>query len=63
MTVNESTTDRVIRFILALVLIYFAFQSASPWSWILGIVGVVLLFTAVTGFCAIYKALGISTKK
>lgn len=63
MTVNESTTDRVIRFILALVFFYFAFQSASPWNWILGIVGVVLLFTAVTGFCALYKALGISTKK
>ncbi len=63
MTVNESTPDRVIRFILALVLFYFALQSASPWNWILGIVGVVLLFTAVTGFCALYKVLGISTKK
>ncbi|WP_243027726.1 YgaP family membrane protein [Thermus albus] len=63
MTVNESTTDRVIRFILALILFYFAFQSASPWNWILGIVAVVLLFTAVTGFCALYKVLGISTKK
>lgn len=63
MTVNESTTDRVVRFILALVLFYFAFQSASPWSWILGLVGVVLLFTAVTGFCALYRLLGIGTKR
>jgi hypothetical protein len=63
MTVNESTTDRVIRFILALVLLYFAFQSASPWNWVLGIVGVVLLFTAVTGFCGLYRLLGISTKR
>ena len=63
MTVNESTTDRVIRFLLALVLFYFAFQSASPWNWILGIVAVVLLFTAITGFCALYKVFGISTKR
>lgn len=63
MAVNESTTDRVVRFILALVLFYFAFQSASPWSWILGLVGVVLLFTAVMGFCALYRLLGISTKR
>jgi hypothetical protein len=63
MTVNESTTNRVIRFVLALILFYFAFQSASPWNWILGIVAVVLLFTAITGFCVLYKVLGISTKR
>ncbi|MGC8967037.1 MAG: YgaP family membrane protein [Thermus sp.] len=63
MTVNESATDRAIRFVLALVLFYFAFQSASPWNWILGLVAVVLLFTAITGFCALYKLLGISTKR
>jgi hypothetical protein len=63
MAVNESTTDRVIRFVLALILFYFAFQSASSWNWILGIVAVVLLFTAITGFCALYKVLGISTKR
>jgi len=63
MTVNESTTDRVVRFILALVLFYFAFQSASPWNWVLGLVGAVLLFTALTGFCGLYRLLGISTKR
>lgn len=63
MTVNESTADRVIRFILALVLFYFGFQAASPWNWVLIVVGVVLLFTALTGFCALYKLLGISTKR
>ncbi|GGN06347.1 membrane protein [Thermus composti] len=63
MTVNESTADRVIRFVLALVLFYFAFQSASPWNWVLGVVAALLLFTAITGFCALYKLLGISTKR
>lgn len=63
MPVNESTTDRVIRFLLSLVLFYFAFQSAAPWNWVLGIVAAVLLFTAITGFCALYRILGISTKR
>ena len=63
MPVNESTTDRVIRFLLSLVHFYFAFQSAAPWNWILGIVAAVLLFTAITGFCGLYRVLGISTKR
>ena len=63
MPVNESTTDRVIRFLLSLVLFYFAFQSAAPWNWILGIVAAVLLSTAITGFCGLYRVLGISTKR
>ena len=63
MPVNESTTDRVIRFLLSLVLFYFAFQSAAHWNWILGIVAAVLLFTAITGFCGLYRVLGISTKR
>ena len=63
MPVNESTTDRVIRFLLSLVLFYFAFQSAAPWNWILGIVAAGLLFTAITGFCGLYRVLGISTKR
>ena len=63
MPVNESTTDRVIRFLLSLVLFYFAFQSAAPWNWILGIVAAVLLFTAITWFCGLYRVLGISTKR
>ena len=63
MPVNESTTDRVIRFLLSLVLFYFAFQSAAPWNWILGIVAAVLLFTAITGFCGLYRVRGISTKR
>ena len=63
MPVNESTTDRVIRFLLSLVLFYFAFQSAAPWNWILGIVPAVLPFTAITGCCGLYRVLGISTKR
>ena len=63
MPVNDSTTDRVIRFLLSLVLFYFAFQSAAPLNLILGIVAAVLLFMAITGFCGLYRVMGISTKR
>jgi len=60
-------TDRIIRFVLGLVLLGLAI--ASPWAaeqgtviqWILGIVGVVLIATAVVRMCPLYRLLGMST--
>lgn len=69
MTVNEGTLDRVIRAIFGLTLLYLAFFSGSPtfasgiWHWVAIIGGILMLFTAITGFCALYKVLGIRTKK
>ncbi len=61
---NESTTDRVVRFILAVALGAAVVLGlvAEPWSYVVGIVAIVLAFTAVSGFCAIYALLGLSTK-
>lgn len=62
---NESNIDRIIRGVLGAVLLYLYFTKAVAGS--LGIValvvGVIALITAVTGFCGIYKLLGISTKR
>ncbi|AEE14442.1 hypothetical protein Thena_0809 [Thermodesulfobium narugense DSM 14796] len=60
---NEGTVDRIIRFILGLVLIYLGFSMQfNTVGIILTIIGIVLLFTAVTGYCALYSILKISTK-
>jgi uncharacterized membrane protein len=60
---NEGTIDRIIRFILGLVLIYFGFSMQfNTVGIILTVIGIVLIFTAVTGFCALYTLLKISTK-
>jgi uncharacterized membrane protein len=60
---NEGTIDRIIRFILGLVLIYIGFSMQfDTVGIILTVIGIVLIFTAVTGFCALYTLLKISTK-
>jgi uncharacterized membrane protein len=60
---NEGTIDRIIRFILGIVLIYIGFSMQfDTVGIILTVIGIVLIFTAVTGFCALYTLLKISTK-
>ena len=62
--VNEGGLDRAVRVVAGLALLWFGFMSgmvAAPWSWVAGVVGVVLLVTAAMGFCPAYKVLGIET--
>lgn len=66
MTVNVGTLDRILRAILGVVLILAPFLSSPAafqgWlTWASVIVGAVLLFTAVTRFCLLYRVLGIKT--
>jgi len=61
---NESQMDRIIRFVLG---IFLAVLGYTMFTGVIQIVMYVLaciaLFTSVTGFCLIYKVLGISTLK
>ncbi len=63
---NEGTVDRIIRAILAVVFLVVglgplrALQGAVL-GIIVAVVGLILAFTAATGFCLLYKLLGIST--
>jgi len=64
---NEGTLDRVIRLIVGLVLLYVAFVN-KQWitgtpATVLGVVGVILCITSITGFCLLYKPFGINTRK
>jgi len=62
---NEGTTDRIIRLILGVVLIIIGWLGLgnNTLGIILDIIGVILLITGITGFCAIYRILGINTLK
>jgi len=61
---NESGMDRVIRLVLAVVLILIAMYALSGWLMVLlYILAAVLLITGLTGFCALYDLLGINTNK
>lgn len=60
---NESSTDRIIRFILgAIILLAAMFWASGGLQILFYIVGLVLIVTAAIGYCALYQILGISTK-
>ena len=66
---NAGTPDRILRLILGAVLILAPFVISLPlwaagWTvWVSVIVGLILAATAVFGFCPIYAALRLSTKR
>ncbi len=63
MTANVGSTDKIIRLVLALAAFVFAFITgiATALGIVLVLVGLVLAATAFTGFCPIYRVLGMST--
>jgi hypothetical protein len=63
MTTNESTADRVVRVVLAVAAVAGALLAGAgsvPGIALLVVAGV-LLATAATGFCPLYRVFGIST--
>ncbi len=64
MTVNESSTDRIIRAIIGIALLLIALFAVTDTvlKVILIVLAAVALFTAATGFCLIYRLLNLSTK-
>jgi Protein of unknown function (DUF2892) len=63
MTANVGSTDKVVRLALALAAVVGAFVSgmSSLLGIVLLVVGAVLAVTALTGFCPLYRAFGMST--
>lgn len=62
---NMGILDRLIRTILALVIIilYIAKIITGTAAIILGIIAVIFLLTSIIGFCPLYTPFKISTKK
>lgn len=66
MTANVGKVDRIIRAVLGVVLLalalgYVGAGLATPWDWVLGIVGFVLLATAILSVCPAYALFGVRT--
>lgn len=63
MTRNESTLDRTVRAVLAVVLAGLALTAGagSALGVVLLVVAAVLLATAAVGYCPLYALLGVST--
>jgi hypothetical protein len=67
-THNESTTDRIVRTVVGGGLLAVSFTSlgvasARPLGIGAALVGAVLLFTAVSGSCLLYRPFGIHTSR
>ena len=62
---NMGTIDRVIRVILAIVVLalYLRGSISGTAAIILGIFAVIFVLTSLVGYCPLYGPLGISTKK
>jgi hypothetical protein len=58
MKTNVGSADKVIRYILGIAIILLGFIFKSWW----GVVGVVVILTAILNFCPLYALIGISTK-
>lgn len=65
MTVNIGATDRVIRIILAILMLILAFTTSigNGMKIILFIVAAVVFLTGVTGICMLYNVIGVNTCK
>lgn len=65
MKLNESNLDRIIRVVIGVVLLYLGFGGAmgGTLAIIADVLGVVLLLTGAVGFCPLYAALKLSTRK
>ena len=62
MKLNESNTDRIIRAVAGVILLYLGFAVlGGPLAIVVDVVGVVLLATAAIGFCPLYALLKFST--
>ena len=64
MKANVGSVDRWVRIVIGLVLILwgiFGLQGGGKWAAI--IIGLIPLITALIGWCPLYSALGLSTKK
>jgi len=62
---NMGTVDRIIRIILAIVILvlYLTDQLSGLALIILGIIAVIFLLTSLIGFCPLYVPFKISTRK
>lgn len=60
---NESNLDRILRAVVggALLVAWIAGALSGVWAVVLGLVGLVLVATALVGFCPLYRLLGVST--
>jgi hypothetical protein len=63
MTTNESGLDRLVRVVIAIAAIAggIVVGTGTVMWWVLFAVAAIMLITAATGFCPLYRVFGVST--
>jgi hypothetical protein len=63
MTTNESSLDRLVRVVIAIAAVAagIVVGTGTVMSWVLFAVAAIMLITAATGFCPLYRVFGVST--
>jgi len=63
MSLNVGTADRILRLVIGVLLLVAKIANVvrGGWGWVLAVVGVVLIVTALIGYCPLYGVWGIST--
>ena len=63
---NMGGIDRLVRAVIGIALIYYAMSNlpgSDVWMVPAGIVGFIVLLTAIFGFCPVYKLFGMNSSK
>ena len=60
---NMGTIDRIIRFVLAIVVavLYFTGNISGTVAIVLGVIAIIFILTSFISLCPLYSVLGIST--
>ena len=58
MSRNEGSLDRLVRVILGCLLLSLVFVGPKT---LIGLIGIVPLFTGIVGYCPLYRVVGIRT--
>lgn len=61
MPTNEGSTDRIVRIVIAVAAAIAALVVGGAVGVVLWVVTAIMLVTAATGFCPIYRVVGLNT--
>jgi len=63
---NEGTVDRIVRIVLGLIILYGGASQVlitGVVTYLIALLGLILIVTGATGYCALYTIIGFNTLK
>lgn len=62
---NMALGDRILRFVVAIVLVvlFFTASVSAPWNYLMLGIGIIFILTSLIGSCPLYTLFGIDTRQ